>query len=108
MRFFIPLERDEARERRMYRDIKRSLTKALHTKFTQQEIASLHCQYHGREVYLDVGQPHPLNGETIMVILCGTSPKLYYVCTRTKGIFQGLPILVDARDVLSVTEFAST
>ena len=107
MKFFIPLERDEARERRMYRDLKRALAKALHIRFTPQEISSLHCQHAGQEFHLDVGQPHPLNGETIMVILCGTSRTLYYVCTRTRGIGQSQPLRVDAHDVLSVTEFAS-
>jgi hypothetical protein len=108
MKFFIPWERDEARDRRMYRDIKRSLAKALRTRFTKQEVWSLHCQHDGHEFDLNVGQPHPLNGETIMVILCGTSRTLYYICTRTRGICQGQPILVDAPDVLSVTEFALT
>jgi hypothetical protein len=105
MRFFIPLERDEARERHIYRSLKRSLAKALHTTFTTQEICSLHCQHAGEEIHLDVGQPHPLNGETIMVILCGTPLTPYYVCTRTRGISQGQPFPIDAQDVLLVTEF---
>lgn len=108
MRFFIPLGRDEAGERRIYRDIKRSLAKTLHTRFTTQEIASLHCQHDGQEFDLDVGQPHPLNGETIMVILCGVSRTHYYICTRTRGISEGQPFLVDAQDVLSVIEFGVT
>jgi hypothetical protein len=107
MKFFIPLGRDEARERHVYHGIRRALANALHTRFTPQEIHSLHCQSEGQEFYLDVGQPHPLNGETIMVILCGNPCTHYYVCTRTRGISQGQPFLVDACDVLSVTEFAS-
>ena len=108
MKFFIPLERDEARDRRIYHDIKRSLAKGLHTNFTSQEIYSLHCRDEGGEVHLDVGQPHPLNGETTMVILCGNPCTHYYVCTRARGISQGQPILVEAQDVVSVTEFALT
>jgi hypothetical protein len=108
MKFFIPWERDEARDRRMYRDIKRALAKVLHTKFTPQEICSLHCKYNGQECHFDVGQPHPLNSETIMAILCGASRTVYYVCTRTRGISQGQPICVDAQDVVGVTEFASS
>jgi hypothetical protein len=108
MKFFIPLGRDVARERRIYRDIKRSLAKALHTRFTTQEIASLHCQHDGQEYDLDVGQPHPLTGETIMVILCGNPCTHYYVCTRTRGVSEGQPFLVDAQHVLSVIEFGVT
>jgi len=105
MKFFIPLGRDEARERQMYLAIKRSLSKALHTKFTSQEIASVHYQHDGQEFDLDVGQPHPLNGETIMVILCGNPRTQYYVCTPTRGVSQGQHIRVEAQDVVSVTEF---
>jgi hypothetical protein len=108
MKFFIPLERDVAGERRIYRDIKRSLAKALHTRFTTQEIASLHCQLDGQDFDLHAGQPYPLNGETIMVILCGVSRTHYYVCTRTSGVSEGQPFLVDAQDVVSVTKFGVT
>jgi hypothetical protein len=108
MKFFIPLERDEARERQVYHSIKRSLTKALHTRFTRQEVFSLQYRHEGQEVHLDVGQPHPFNGETIMVILCGASRTVYYVCTQTRGVSQGEPFVVDAHEVLSVTEFAVT
>jgi hypothetical protein len=36
-----------------------------------------------------VGQPHPLNGETIMLILCGHPRTHYYVCTCTRGVSEG-------------------
>jgi hypothetical protein len=108
MKFFIPLGRDEARERRVYHGIRRSLTDALGTRFTVQEICSLHYQHDGQEFDLDVGQPHPLNGETIMVILCGNPCTHYYVCTRTRGVSEGQPFLVDAQEVLSVIEFGMT
>jgi hypothetical protein len=108
MKFFIPMGRDKPRERRVYHNIRRSLAEALGTRFTAQEICSLHCQHEGQAVDLDVGQSHPLNGETIMVILCGNPCTHYYVCTRTRGISEGQPFRVDAQEVLSSTEFGDT
>jgi hypothetical protein len=105
MRFFLPIRRDAAGEREMYNHIKQLLAAALETPFTERQICSLHYHHDGQEYDADVGQPHPVNGEIIIAILYGTLPPRYYVCTRTRGIFQGHPMFIDVHDVLSVTEF---
>src|SRR5687767_14135785 len=105
MKFFIPIPRDAGWEREVYNRIKWCLSTALATPFTERQICSLHCQHEGREYDLDVGQPHPLNGETIVAILYGTSPARYYACTHTRGVSQGWPFPIEVQDVRSVTEF---
>jgi len=105
MRFFLPIGRDSAWEREMYHHLKRLLSAALETPFTERQICSLHYQHEGQEYDVDVGQSHPVNGEIIVAILEGTLPPRYYVCTRTRGVFEGQPIFIDAPDVFSVTEF---
>jgi hypothetical protein len=105
VKFFLPIRRDAAWERETYHHLKQCLSAALATSFTERQICSLHYQAEGQASNVDVGQPHPLNGEIIIAILCGTSPPRYYVCTRTRGVSYGPPILIDAQDVLSVTEF---
>jgi hypothetical protein len=85
MKFFLPIGRDVAWERETYTLLKRLLSATLATSFTERQICSLHYQAEGQASDVDVGQPHPLNGEIIIAILEGTSPPRYYVCTRTRG-----------------------
>jgi hypothetical protein len=105
MRFFLPIGRDVAGEREIYNHIKQLLSAVLGTPFTERQICSLHYQHDGQAYDVDVGQPHPVNGEIIVAILYGTLPARYYVCTRTHGVFQGQPMLIEAHEVLSVIEF---
>jgi hypothetical protein len=74
MKFFLPIRRDVAWERETYTLLKRLLSAALATSFTERQICSLHYQAEGQASDVDVGQPYPLNGEIIIAILEGTSP----------------------------------
>ena len=58
----------------MYNHLKRLLSAALETPFTERQICSLHYQHEDQEYDVDVGQSHPVNGEIIVAILEGTLP----------------------------------
>ena len=105
MKFFLPIGRDAAGERETYNHLKQLLSAALATPFTERQICSLHYQHEGQAYDVDVGQPHPVNSEIIVAILERDLTPRYYVCTRTRGVFQGHPMFIEAHDVLSVTEF---
>jgi len=105
MRFFFPIGRDAAGELETYNHLKQFLSAALATPFTERQICSLHYQHAGQAYDVDVGQPHPVTGEIIIALLEGTLPPRYYVCTHTRGVFEGQPVFIEASDVLSVTEF---
>jgi hypothetical protein len=105
MKFFIPAAKDKTREQEVYNGIKKFLAEEHGCQVTDRKIFSLQYQHNSQEYYAEVDQPHPQNGETVVAILYGTSHSLYYICTLTRGVAQGVPIYVGAHDVRSVVEF---
>ena len=71
----------------MYNHLKRLLSAALETPFTERQICSLHYQHEGQEYDVDVGQSHPVNGEIIVAILeRDLTPPLLRVHSHTWGL----------------------
>lgn len=62
---------------------------------------------HQKEKYtLEVGAPHPANGQVVVVILDTREASMpYLVHTQTRGVERGVPFLVGKDEVTSVTEF---
>ncbi len=60
----------------------------------------------GEEHTLDVGAPHPANGQVVVVILETREASMpYLVLTQTRGVDRGVPFLVGKDEVESITEF---
>jgi hypothetical protein len=51
------------------------------------------------------GSPTRSPARLLSLFSKGTLPPRYYVCTHTRGVFEGQPVFIEASDVLSVTEF---
>lgn len=54
---------------------------------------------------IKVGDVHPIKDESVEAILRDELRDCYLVCTPTRGVTEGRPILVDDERILSVTYF---
>lgn len=54
---------------------------------------------------VNVGDVFPITGETIEAILYDESRDLYLICTPTRGVAHGIPILVGNNKVKIVRHF---
>ena len=62
--------------------------------------------HQGKENTLEVGAPHPANGQVVVVILETREASMpYVVLTQTRGVERGVPFLIWKDEVTSVTEF---
>ncbi|WP_207588515.1 hypothetical protein [Halomontanus rarus] len=54
---------------------------------------------------VDVGDVFPITGEPVEAILYDRSRDLYLICTPTRGVAEGIPILVGNNKVSQVRHF---
>jgi hypothetical protein len=58
--------------------------------------------HNGKTLTAEVGQAEPLTGEPVLVIL-DSNP--YLVCTPSRGVTRGTPVLVGRHAVLDAVNF---
>jgi len=111
MKFFIP-DVEEERLDEFYNIIIDFVKETTGSKISRKKIYSIEYK-HDLDTYLDiVGQNEIKNnlpsGEMVFAILEAANPytnNLYFVCTPSRGVFQGAPILVGEKDVIAVKYF---
>ena len=54
---------------------------------------------------VNIGDVFPITGEPVEAILYDESRDLYLVCTPTRGVATGIPVLVGSNKVLEVRRF---
>lgn len=62
-------------------------------------------KYEQEIIDVDVGEVFPITGEPIETILYDESRELYLICTPTRGVAEGTPILVGDSKVRDVRYF---
>jgi len=62
-------------------------------------------KYEQDVIDVDVGDIFPITGEPIEAILYDESRDLYLVCTPTRGVAEGTPILVGHEKIREVRHF---
>lgn len=68
----------------------------------KRRIFSVGCRYAGRDCVIEVGGPHPLEGDPVLAIIDVGGDTPYHVCTGGPGD----PPLPLGKRVYTVTEFA--
>lgn len=57
------------------------------------------------ELNLSVGELVPMTGERIEAILHEDAEDRYLICTPSRGVREGLPIVIDDEDVVEIEQF---
>jgi len=107
MRFFIPHAEDAAQTDRVEAAVRKFIRDNL-GKVSKRRIFQLSYRDKGKQVKSEVGKPSHINGETVIMILYDEPRDLYLVCTATRGVTGGMPILVSGREAGSVDFSEST
>lgn len=105
MKFFLPHAGDATKARHLYTGIREFLTKELGAVLTEQRIFGLTYVHENRLLQVEVGEPHPVERQTVDAIFFDESVGIYYICTRSHGVTRGHPIVVNAEHVEDVVPF---
>lgn len=101
MRFFLP-QTTPSRADEIWRTIADFVRRATGQRIGGRRIYRVRYEHHGRTATAQVGEPERMTGEPVIAIL-DSDP--YFICTPNRGVLDGVPIVIDHRDVLEVVEF---
>jgi hypothetical protein len=105
MKFFLPVQ--EAKTEESYQAIKKFIEKQTGWPVSDTRYYEIHYRRNDQDLSARVGGPDPLNGETVFAIFKPKNPiSPFLVCTYSRGVIQGQPILAshDAQAVEFETE----
>jgi len=102
MQFFVPFAVDSDQSNRI---LQRTLDNLINASYEPLKdlIYQIGCSVDQREVIQTVGQPSVTNDEVIMFIF--KNDRGYLVCTYSRGVSWGHPIIVHYRNIHSVVAF---
>lgn len=101
MEFFLPGTKTEKLIESNYKIIKDFNNS--NENITERRIYEI-CYSHGGQYYkAQVGKCEIRTGELIIAIF--ESGSLFYICTPSRGVFKGSPILVGEREVSYIEDF---
>ena len=93
MKFFLPVQETKIAEE-SYQAIKKFIEKQTGWAILDTRYYELHYRRNDQDLSARVGGPDPLNGETVFAIFKPKNPiSPYLVCTYSRGVIQGQPIL---------------
>ena len=69
---------------------------------TERKIFSIRYVHNGKEYYAEVGKIERAVGEEVFAIL---ESNTYLICTPSRGVFRGIPLLVGEQETISVVDF---
>jgi hypothetical protein len=101
MKFFIPRATPENTER-IYESIKAFVKTTLGWDVSDRRIFRIEYFHNGKEHKAEVGTLTDVNHEEVIAILECNS---YFVCTPTRGVVKGMPILVGTDEITSIEDF---
>ena len=102
MKFFIPKAKDDAEAQEIWKAVKKFAEETLEWEVSDRRIFSIAYQKQSENFYVEVGQPNPRNGELVIAILESTT---YLVCTPSRGVLRGMPILIGKSELRDITDF---
>src|SRR5258708_27276028 len=101
MKFFLPHTRSPENAAILYDGIKKfAASQTWH--LSDRRIYRLQYRYGKKTNDSVVGQPDPINGETVFAIFEGNA---YVICTTSRGTLRGEPILVGKDEEIAVEDF---
>src|SRR4029450_1415752 len=101
MKFFLPVQETKIAEE-SYQALKKFIEKQTGWPISDRRYYEIHCHHNGQGFHNRVRRPAPLNGEQVFAIFKPQNPiSPFLVCTYSRGVVQGQPILaiLDAQAV---------
>jgi hypothetical protein len=93
MKFFLPVQETKIAEE-SYQAIKKFIEKQTGWPISDGRYYEIHYRQNDRDLCARVGGPDPLNGEKVFAIFKPKNPiSPFLVCTYSRGVVQGQPIL---------------
>ncbi len=105
MKFFIPEAKDIESEHQILDSILTFVSNQMEADLSGRRIQFLVWTHDGKKHVAEVGEPTSANDEIVLAILFDVKRNLYYVCTYSRGVARGMPILASGSDVLEVRDF---
>lgn len=102
MKFFIPDENNPELAEKIYQSIVQFAKDSMKWNVTNRRIYRISYKHNGKYHEAQVGQVNDTNNETIVAIL---ESNAYLICTPTRGVLGGMPILVGRETAFSVSDF---
>jgi hypothetical protein len=107
MKFFVPFTSGPSERDNVYQGIRRSVGLYTGAALTVARIFRLEYMEEGAGVLVEVGQPHPINGEVVMAIFYDEGQDLFFVCTPHRGAMRHRPFVVRGATVKIMREFTA-
>jgi len=104
MRFFLPPSNDPEQAERAYDGIRRFAQENMGWEVLDRRIYELTFRDRSGVLTARVGEVFDLRGERGLVVAILES-NTYLICTPERGVIRGIPIMVGANEVESVTDF---
>lgn len=101
--FFIPAAKDAEQAGEVWEAVWKFAGETMNGPISRRRIFRIEYTHNGKSLDAEVGQPDPLDGETVVAILEGPS---YLVCTYNRGVKRGMPIMAGRPH--TVVEFDSS
>jgi hypothetical protein len=93
MKFFLPVQETKVAEE-SYQAIKKFIEKQTGWPVSDKRYYEIHYRHNDQDLHVRVGGPDPLNGEQVFAIFKPQTPiSPFLVCTYSRGVVQGQPIL---------------
>ena len=106
MKLLVPGSTDEHDALREWNILATYVKDTLSWEVSTRKVLRLAYEHLGEKHTLEVGAPHPANGQVVVVILDTREASMpYLVLTQSRGVERGVPFLVGKNEVTSVTEF---
>ena len=103
MKFFIPKVLDDEKAEEIYQGIKALAVGEIGGEISDQRVFRITYSVGKQYQSAEVDQPEPITGERVIAIL--EHAEMYLVCTRSKGVVRGIPLLVGKYEVKAITLF---
>ena len=93
MKFFIPYAEDEDAAEQVYRTVARRCFKKIGLDVNPRRVFALRYRLQGSEYLAQVGVEHPPGNPEEVICILATKPG-YLICTISKGVNYGMPIMI--------------
>jgi len=103
MKFFIPGAKDKQQEKKTYDSIKKFVSQQIGRNVLDTMIYKINFKHDGKEYSETIGEVSKFNGELAVVIF--ETDNLYLLCTPSRGVIKGEPILVSKNVNTSIMVF---
>ena len=93
MKFFLPVQETKVAEE-SYQSIKMFIEKQTGSPISDTRYYEIRYRHNDQDLHVRVGGLDPVNGERVFAIFKPKNPiSLFLVCTYSRGVVQGQPIL---------------